>query len=330
MKVTITGANGFIGFHLVKDQLAKGRKVRAVDIHLSSLESLAENPDLEIIQADIRDTEAMERAVENADLVFHIAGAHLSVTTTENDYWEINRDGTKALARLCHAKGVKRFVHCSSVGVFGKIENPPANENTPCNPDITYEKSKLAGETAVMDYASETGFPVVTIRPVWVYGQGCPRTEKLFRSLLKGRFFYAGSGNTLRHCIHISNMIQGFNLCAEHPDAPGNIFIIGDREAVSIKTLISEMARACGVKPPWLHIPIMVIKPLFWSIGTLFKAVGKEPPVSSRSLKFFTNNTSFNIDKAVKTLGFKPEISLREGLESSFRAIQDNSASSGD
>ena len=193
---------------------------------------------------------------------------------------------------LSHHAGVERFVHCSSVGVYGAIDHPPADEESVCHPDLIYERTKLEGETAVRQYAQETGYPVVIVRPVWVYGPGCPRTEKLFRTIKKGRFFFVGDGMALRHCIYIADMVNGFNLCAEHPDAPGKVFIFGDRHAVTIRALIEQMAKVVQAPIPSLTLPLGIMRILCVLVEKCFGFMGKEPPVSERSLKFFTNNTN--------------------------------------
>ena len=321
MIVTVTGANGFIGQHLVHDQLARGRKVRAVDITLSRLQDLRVNASIELIQADIRDTDRIRQAVTGAETVFHLASAHLAVTLSEKEYWEINRSGSRALVELSHASGVARFVHCSSVGVHGEITDPPANEDSPYHPDLVYERSKLEGEKAVRQYAHETGYPVVVVRPAWVYGPGCPRTEKLFRTIKKGRFFFVGNGNTLRHCIYITDMIEAFNLCAQHPNAPGKVFIIGDDKAVTVNELIHQMAAGIGVPAPRLSLPLWLVGPACAFVERTFNLLAKEPPLSGRSLKFFTNNTSFDISWARKEIGFDPKVTLREGLRLTYQTM---------
>ncbi len=321
MIVTVTGANGFIGSHLVQDQVARGRKVRAVDMTLSRLQGLRGNPSVELIDADIRDVRRMRQAVTGSEVVFHLASAHLSVTVSEREYYAINRDGSRSLVEICHASRVARFVHCSSVGVHGAIKDPPADEDSACHPDLVYEQSKLEGEKAVRQYAQETGYAVVVVRPVWVYGPGCPRTEKLFRTIKKGRFFFVGDGRALRHCIHISDMVEAFNLCAEHPNAPGNVFIIGDRGAVTVRELVQEMAAIAGVSAPRLSLPVWLVQPTCSVLERAFTFLGMEPPVSERSLKFFTNNTSFDISRARKEIGFVPKVTLPEGLRLTYKAM---------
>ncbi len=322
MIVVITGANGFLGRHLVLDQLARGRRVRAVDLHQDRLTNLAGDPGLEIHCNDICDSAAMKPLLSRVDIVFHLASAHLAVALGEAEYWHINRDGTRELVRLSHEAGVGRFVHCSSVGVYGEITDPPADETTPCHPDVIYEKSKLAGEEAVLAYQRETGFPLTVIRPVWVYGPGCPRTEKIFRSLRKGTFGYIGNGRSLRHCLHVDDFSQACELCATRPEAIGQTYIIGDAAAVTLKELLNTMADAAGFRRPWIHLPLAVARPVFAAAEKLFLAMGREPVVSTRTLKFFTNNTAFSIAKARSELGFEPRFDLAEGMRRTWDAIR--------
>ena len=322
MRVTVTGANGFIGQHLVNDQLARGRKVCAVDVSLSQLNDLKTNPLIELVQADVRDIKAMQKAVSGSKVVFHLASAHLSVTLSDQVYWDVNVEATQKLIEIAHQVGVSRFIHCSSVGVYGEIKNPPADEESPCNPDLIYEETKLAGEQAVLEYYRKTGFPTVVVRPVWVYGPGCHRTEKLIRSIKKGRFIIIGNGETMRHCIYIDDMIASFNLCAQVKEAVGEIFIVGDDSAITINNLVGHIATVVNVSQVNWRIPLFVMKPIAFIIEKLFTAVGKEPMISRRTLKFFTNNTSFNVRKAKIMLGFNPKYGLQEGFSKTYQIMR--------
>ncbi len=319
MTVLITGADGFVGSHLVKDQAQRGRRVRAVDLTFSRIGAMADTPRLEMIQADIRNSDAMCQALKGVTTVFHLASAHLATTLPERDYWTINRDASRMLVELSHAAGVDRFVHCSSVGVYGKITHPPADESSPCNPDLIYERSKLAGEQTVRDYSSTSGYPVVIIRPAWVYGPGCLRTEKLFRAVTKRHFFFVGDRETKRHCIYIQDMVEALNRVASHPNAPGKTFIIGNRKASTLRGLVQEMADLAGVPAPTLTIPRLIATPLFTLVETAFTVLGQEPPLSRRSLRFF-DDYSFDTSLAKREVDFEATFSIREGLRLTYEA----------
>jgi dihydroflavonol-4-reductase len=321
MRVLVTGAGGFIGSHLVEDQLKKGRRVRALDLDLSVFKAWEDAPELQLIQGDIRHRNLIERSLEGVDIVFHLASAHLSVTIPEKDYWNINVHAAAEIVRLSAMAGVKRFIHCSSVGIYGNVTAPTANEESSCEPDLVYEKTKLAGEQAVLRASQEMGCPLTIVRPVWVYGPGCPRTAKLFRAIRKGRFIMAGSGKTLRHCIYISDLIEGFELCAQRPEAVGETFIFGDGAAVTVQQLVSEIAAVMNVSPPRIKIPIPMMAPACAISEVFFKLLGREPPLSTRSLKFFTNNTSFDITKAKTLLQFAPRVTLRDGLRQTYEYL---------
>ena len=116
-------------------------------------------------------------------------------------------------------------------------------------------------------------------------------------------------------------MLEAFELCAHHPQAPGQVFIFGDNAAVTVRELIYEMAAVAGVAPPKLSLPRWMLPPLCRLVERSFTRLGKEPPLSERSLKFFTNNTSFNIERARQELGFTPKVSLHEGLRLTYAAL---------
>ena len=322
MNVLITGGGGFIGSHLVEDQLQRGRTVKAVDLDLSLLNRWGDHPRLQLIQGDIRDKELMRKSLEGIELVFHLASAHLSLVTPERDYWEVNVQGVEELVQLCRIADVKRFIHCSSVGVYGNIVNPPADEESPCHPELVYEQTKLAGEQALCRFYGRTGYPISIVRPVWAYGPRCPRTAKLFRTIRKRHFIMVGNGQTQRHCVYISDLVDGLNLCAEHEEAIGQTFIIGDNAAVTVQQLVEEIAAIMQVPPPWLKVPIGVMAPICRIVEAMWTARGKEPPLSQRSLRFFTGNTSCDITKAKTTLQFSPRVNLKDGLQRTYESLR--------
>jgi nucleoside-diphosphate-sugar epimerase len=319
VKVLVTGGGGFIGRHLVEAQLQKGREVRVLDVDTSSLSHLAGYSNLSVMEGDIRDRCLVEEAVDGVEWVFHLASVHLSVAATDAEYRSVNVEATKNLLMTALEKNVTRFIHCSSVGVYGKIEDSPTNEQAICSPESIYDITKLEGEEQVLRFYQNTGFPVVVVRPAWVYGPGCPRTLKLFRSIKRRKFFMVGSGKALRHGIYVKDMVEGFELCATTGNAVGQIFILADPQPVSVKELVEKIAEILGVVPPRRSVPIWMMNPVCFGLEVGFKSLGKEPPISRRTLNFFTANSSFDISKARRVLGFDPQVKMDEGLRLTHR-----------
>lgn len=310
--VLITGASGFIGSHLVRRQVTLGRFVRALDLHESDVDLGSGR--IETVIGDVSDPAIQKYAVQGVDVVFHLASAHLSVKTSEETYWRVNAHCLRGLLEHCRRAGVKRFVHVSSVGVYGQILKTPADENSPCQPELLYEQTKYEGEMEVQRFFEETGFPIVIVRPAWVYGPGCPRTLKLFSAIRKGRFFFVGDGRALRHCIFIYDLLDGLELCATQKAAVGKLYIFGDHQAVTLTELVETIANILNVKVPRFRIPLWLGETMGRILERGFAFFGGEAPFSRRSLRFFTGNTAFNISRARQELGFNPRYDLSDGL----------------
>lgn len=324
MKVLVTGGTGFIGSHLVEKLALEGHQVRVLDWGEHNIRYLEKLKNMEFIKGDLRNKQVIEKALRDVEVVYHLASIHLAVGVSDKEYREVNVGGTEKILEACSKRDLKRFVHCSSVGVLGNIDNPPANESYPYNPDTIYEKTKAEGEQVALRYC-EKGIPVVVARPAWVYGPRCPRTLRLFRILKRGRFFFFGNGQTLRHPVYVGDFVRGLELCAELEKAVGQIYIFGDEKAVTIEELISAFAKTLGVKTPKVHLPASPMRVLGFLAEVICKRIGVEPPFSSRSMDFFTKNYSFDISKAKKELNYKPQVSLDEGLRMSLKWFEENS-----
>jgi nucleoside-diphosphate-sugar epimerase len=313
MRVLITGAGGFIGYHMVKDQLKKGREVTAVDLHFNQLKNLTSHPRLKILQRDFRDPK-LEPYLKGHEVCFHLASAHLEVGVRDDYYWKVNVSGLKEFLQRAYKEGIERFVHISSVGVYGDVKNPPADETYPCSPTNIYEKTKLAGEQEVVKFAKQSGFPVAVVRPAWVYGTYCPRTEKLLRTIKKGRFVIFGSGQHLRHPIYIADCVRAINLCAERSTLEGQIYNIAGPKTVTIRELVDTAADALGVSRPSLHLPLGFGVLAGHLMEAAFRLIGRQPPFSHRSVDFFKKDNSYDISKAREEINFDPQVELFSGF----------------
>ncbi|MEE8252293.1 MAG: NAD-dependent epimerase/dehydratase family protein [Gemmatimonadales bacterium] len=317
--VLVTGAGGFIGRHLVRDQVGRGRRVRALDCRSQQLRE-----DVEIVVGDVADVAVQRAAVAGVDVVFHLASAHLETSLPDTEYHRINVAAVESLLEESRRAGVQRFVHVSSCGVHGSVRNGIADEDAPFRPTNIYERTKAAGEQVVRDFYRRYGLSVVVVRPAWVYGPGCKRTARLLRSIANGKFMMIGRGANRRSAVYITDMLEALELCAMQQGIDGEVFIVAQEEAASVRELVDEMARLTGAKLRRVRIPLS----LGWVTAGLVefsaRALGKQPPISRRTLKFFTNDADFSAAKARRMLGFEPQVSLRAGLELTYRWWREN------
>jgi nucleoside-diphosphate-sugar epimerase len=310
----VTGAGGFIGYQLANALAADGRRVIGVDLHFPEVSNAAGPRRFVPMVADIRDTTAMSQAMAGARTVFHLASAHLNVGLPDSVYWDVNVHSLQPLLRLAQEAGVRRFVHTSSTGVYGDLGRTRADESTPPRPQSVYGATKLAGEHEVLTFGRERGLEVVVLRPAWVYGPGCARTERLCRALRARRFPLIGKGDNLRHPIYVDDMIHAYRLAAVAPHAAGQVLIVAGAQAVTTRELIQTICHAFELPLPSVRIPYAVGAALAIAIGRAFHLFGGDPPVSRRTLEFFNTNNSFDTARAHELLGFAPRFSLLQGL----------------
>jgi nucleoside-diphosphate-sugar epimerase len=320
--VLVTGAGGFIGTHLVHAQLALGRQVTAVDVSATGLHELKDTAGLRIVEADVCATTEMAELMQDADVVFHLAAAHLELGADDAHYRAVNVEALRGLLRSASAAGIQRFVHCSTVGVYGPLARLPADETTPCNPDIAYERTKLQGEEAVRDFAVSGGISTVILRPSWVYGPGCPRTAKLIRSIARKRFFLVGDGRNLRHPLYVDDLLRAFELAATRQTENADTFVIAGPEAVSVRDLVEAVMRALRFEYRPIRLPQSLVAASCLVLEKSCVAFNRQPPFSSRSLKFFTESSAFSTRKAAETLGFQPQTDLDSGLASTLASCR--------
>jgi nucleoside-diphosphate-sugar epimerase len=310
-KILVTGAGGFIGYQLSNFLGEAGHHVIGIDIQFPPG---AANSSFEMHTLDFRQSQQLKSLMENVEIVFHLASAHLKTNLDESEYWSINVHSLSPFMEIAHAAGVKRFIHTSSVGVYGNLTSWPANEESPCNPQSIYGETKLAGEQQVQSFGDRNGLPYVILRPAWVFGPTCPRTRKLYRALKKGKFIMIGKGDNLRHPLYISDLLSAFLLVMTHSNAPGNLYIVGGDRALTTRELINSFCQICDLKFPAIRVPYALGKLLAIPVETTFRLLDKEPPVSRRTLEFFDTNNAFDISLIKEDLGFQPQFTLNQGL----------------
>jgi nucleoside-diphosphate-sugar epimerase len=273
------------------------------------------NRGAQLIAGSVTDRDAVNRSMAGCELVFHLASPFGDILQPDAAYWDIEVNGTRNVLEAAERHQVRRVIHCSTQGVHGIIERPPGDEDSPVAPRDYYCYSKAEGERVCQQFIAN-GMDIVIVRPTSVYGPGDTRGWlKLYRMVGRGWFLMIGSGKTLNHPVYVENLVDLFELVADNPGAKGRTYLAGDDKAVTLTELVRQVGTALGADVRVIRFPSYR---LAWfgasAIEVVCKAVGIKPPVFRRRLSWFKTNRAFSIDRAKSELGYRPRVSLDDGL----------------
>ena len=313
MRVALTGASGYTGGHLLEALRARGDEV-AVLVRPQSVSDRMRSLASRVVEGVLGDVAAASRLVEGVDAVVHVAAVYRTAGHPDSYYREVNVVGTERLLEAAARTGVRRFVHTSTVGVHGHVDRPPADESAPFAPGDIYQATKAEAERLALDFHRRRGVPVAVVRPGAIYGPGETRLLKLFRAVARGRYAIVGTGRTFYHPVFIDDLVDGFLLALDRPEAVGESFLVCGPSYVSQADLAALVAKHTGGRVLPFRIPA---RPIQWA-GDLVEAIcvplGLEPPLHRRRVDFWTKSRAFTIEKARRLLGYAPKVDLDEGI----------------
>jgi nucleoside-diphosphate-sugar epimerase len=315
MKVLVTGGTGFTGKALVKRLIDAGHEVVSLDYQEGLKTDEIRSWGARVVIGTVTNREVVKDCMAGVEIVHHLAAAFRELDVPNSHYDEVNIGGTKVVLEEAFAVGVKKFVYCSTCGVHGNVDNPPADENAPIQPADYYQRTKYEAEPLVNEYCRK-GMETVILRPAAIYGPGDPeRFYMIFKRVNNGKFPMFGSGKTLYHPLYIDNLVDAFMLAMEPGKGNGEAYLIADDEYVEIEDLVRRTARALGVSVKIPHFPVMPLVIGGHICETICKPFHITPPIFPRRVDWYRQNRAFNIDKAKRDLGYQPKIGLDEGLK---------------
>lgn len=319
-KVLVTGATGYTGQVLTRKLVSLGCEVTAIARASSKREGLSELP-IRWVVGDVYDAKVVANATQDIEYIFHVAAAYREAGISEETYANVHIESTKLLAQAVVASGsCRRFVHVSTVGVHGHIDEPPADEEYRFAPGDIYQSTKAEGEQWIRSFSVEHGLPLVVVRPAAIYGPGDRRLLKLFKMARRPFFPVFGSGRGLYHLIHVDDLTDIFVTAALHPQAVGEVFIAGNAEPSRLQDIVKTIANEIG--NPRLRFVRLPVWPLFVAADLcefVCRPLGIAPPIYRRRVAFFTKDRAFNTRKLREVLGYRYTHTVEEGLRTTAR-----------
>ena len=301
-KIALTGATGFLGSHLLKNEafrgaLAVGRK------------RPPKHSNFQKFSFDANDN--LPLALSGIDIIVHAAArAHVMNDTTANpldEFRVVNTVGTLLLAEQAAIAGVKRFIFISTIKVLGEQTEPDRafRFDDSFNPQDPYSVSKSEAEEGLKQIGRDHGMEIVIIRPPLVYGYG---VKGNFASLLKlvrlPLPLPFGSIHNKRSLVSVENLVDLIVVCLTHPNAKNQTFLVSDDDDMSTSILFSRLADAGGYKAYIFSFPLVLL-------SIALRVLGKSP-IYAR----LCGSMQVNIDYTKSELSWTPPFKIQDSLSS--------------
>lgn len=324
MTSLVTGASGFIGQAVTRRLLAAGEPVRVLVRSRERFAALGIEG-VEVVEGDITDAEAVTRAVRGVESVYAIAGTFREPDLPDDRYRAINVEGVRHVLEAARRHGVRRVVHCSTVGIHGDVRGSPVSEDAPVVPEGIYEVTKAEGDRLALEYGRRGEPEVVVVRPAPVYGPGDLRLLKMFRMARKNPIVMVGPGTARYHMIYIDDLAEVFLRAGRTEGVSGEAFLAAGPEAPSLQDLFLLLARLLGNEDPrLLRLPAWPMLMLADLCEAGFRPLGLSPPIYRRRVQFFLANRHYRTDRLRTRLGFTPSVGIEEGLSRTASWYREN------
>lgn len=309
--VGVTGAGGFIGMNIVRRALSEGAAIRGLDVSEEAADR-AREAGAEVVVGDVRDPEAVREFCAGCDVVFHTA-AIVGEGGNFERYHSVNVDGTRNVVGQAVDCGVRRFVHLSSVMVYGFDFPPEVDESGPLRGEGNpYCQTKIDSERIARDRHGDGDLEVIVARPGDVYG---PRSQPWVvrpLELMKSHLFVLPEyGRGKLDPTYVDNLVDALFLLLTD-DRAGEVFNVTDGRTVETREFFGHHARMLGRS--WVPaLPTAPLRVVFTLVGRACRAAGLEPPATPGAADFLSKPHGYS-DRKLREAGHTPEVSLDEGM----------------
>lgn len=299
----VTGASGFLGWHVARVLLERGYRVRALVRPGSQVDAL----DVECVTGDLRDPASLQRAVAGCALLFHVAADYRLWARDPRELYSSNVEGTRNLLQAAQAAGVERVVYTSTVGCIGLPPGGIGDERAPVSlKDMAghYKRSKFLAEQVALGFA-RVGLPVVIVNPTAPVGDHDVKptpTGKIVLDFLNGDM--PAFIDTGLNVVDVRDTALGHWLACER-GLSGERYILGS-ENLTLAQILQHLARLTGKKAPTLRLPYFVAYSAGACSTAWARVSGKPPRVPLDAVRMAKKKMWVTHDKATRELGFNP------------------------
>ena len=312
LTIGITGASGFIGKNIAQRAAAAGHTVVGLDLAPGG-EDFYRSLGGRFVQGDITSPASAREFSKGLDRVYHTAAI-----VKENGAWDlfrkVNVGGTVTMLNAAREAGVKEFVHFSSVMVYGFDFPDNVPEDGPLRDDNNpYCGTKIESEAEATKFHQPGVLDVYIIRPGDVYGPGSiPWTVRPVQMMKQGRWIFVNSRTSIHNHVYVDNLIDGIDVILSKKKS-GTPFVISDDQRTTVRQFFSHYQRYLGIKTI-LEVPSAVAYPLALAAGRIASFFNADLGVNEQGVRYMCRTGKYSIEK-VKALGYRPAVSLEEGME---------------
>lgn len=308
----VTGAAGFSGHHMVAEAVAAGYRVRATDVSSRHYGAMFEALDVPFIAADLTREKGLDALVEGADGIIHVAGIH-DYSTPDHVIRAVNVKAVENICKAAAAARVPRFVHWSSVAVYGyDWHGEPVAEDakklTP--PNNNYNQSKWDGELVVQRFVKEKGLAAAILRPAAIYGTRCEyglfnAIKEIYKQRDKKKLLMVGTGDRIEAFVHIKDMCRASLFVFENEATTGEAYNVSDDSRITTAEFFNMINRELfGGEKEFIHVPLSVLTRVASASQFLARQLNRKPFLEKATLQYLSFDRLWDNTK-LKDAGFR-------------------------
>lgn len=303
----VTGALGFIGRTLADRLSAEGIEVRGVDV--------AADPDRGVVAGDVTEPGDWQRHAEGCELVFHLA-AIIGFGGTYEQFWRVNVVGTRNALEAAARAGASRFVHTSSIVVFGNDFTGTVDERDPVHgTGRPYTDTKIAAEQLVLQAHAAGELPCTIVRPGDVYGpRSRPWVILPLEAIRRRQLVLPARGRGLISPVYVDDLVDGYVRAAREPAASGQVITVTGSESVESRAFFRHHFDWLGIRGP-VGVPTAVALAMAGAGDAFYRVRGQPSEANPGAVRYLTRRGRISIERARTVLGYEPAVGLEEGME---------------